>query len=90
VQPLELDYEPVRAAIARGDLAAVEAHARKLRDEHFANLVRRAATSTYSCISKLFGQVGGSRLDVPASPSIAVRRPESDGVPTMSTVHLSG
>jgi hypothetical protein len=66
VQPLKLDYEPVMAAIARGDLAAVEAHARKLRDEHIAKLVRRAATSTCLYIRKLLGQVGTSRLDLPS------------------------
>ena len=66
MQPLNPDYGPVRAAIARGDLAAVEAQARKLRDEHIAKLVRRAATRTRSYIRGLFGQVGSSGLDLPS------------------------
>jgi len=64
VQPLKLNYEPVRAAIARGDVAAVEAHARKLRDEHLAKLVRRAAASTRSYIRKLVGHAGSPKLDL--------------------------
>ena len=64
MQPLNPDYGPVRAAIARGDLAAVEAQARKLRDEHIAKLVRRAATRTRSYIRKLVGHAGSPKLDL--------------------------
>jgi hypothetical protein len=67
VQPFKLDYEPVRAAIARGDMAAVEVHARKLRDKHFAELVRRTANTARSYIRNLLGQEGTARLDLPST-----------------------
>jgi hypothetical protein len=50
VERVKLDYEPLRAAAARGDQAHIEAEARKLRDQHLANLVVRAASDTWSVI----------------------------------------
>jgi len=66
VQSRKSNYESIRAAIARRDLAAVEAHARKLRDEHLAQLVRRVATSTWSYIRTVRRHAGSSRLDLPS------------------------
>jgi hypothetical protein len=45
-----LDYEPLRAAIARGDSACIEVEARKLRDQQMAKLVHRAAAAAWSAI----------------------------------------
>ena len=47
---IKLDYEPLRVAVARGDQAHVEVEARKLRDQHIADLVVRAATGVWSVI----------------------------------------
>ena len=53
MESLELDYEPLRAAIARGDVAQIEAHARKLRDKHIADFVRNAAISCWTAIAAI-------------------------------------
>ena len=47
------DYEPLRAAARRGDRARVEVEARKLRDQHVADLVVRAATGIRSASAAL-------------------------------------
>jgi len=53
MEPIKLNYEPLRAAVARGDQAHIEAHARKLRDQHIAYLILRAATRAWSVISAI-------------------------------------
>jgi hypothetical protein len=50
MEPIKLDYEPLKAAVARRDLAHIEAEARKLRDRHIATSVARAATAAWSVI----------------------------------------
>lgn len=50
MERVKLDYEPLKAAVARRDRAHIEAEARKLRDQHLANLVVRAASDTRSVI----------------------------------------
>jgi hypothetical protein len=50
MERIKLDYEPLRAAVAQGDRAHIEAQARKLRDQHIADLVVRAATGAWSVI----------------------------------------
>jgi hypothetical protein len=50
MERIKPDYEPLRAAVARGDRARIEAEARKLRDRHLADLVVRAASDTWSVI----------------------------------------
>src|SRR6266542_6240529 len=50
MERIRLDYEPLRAAVARGDRAHIEAQARKLRDQHLADLVVRAAAGAWSVI----------------------------------------
>jgi hypothetical protein len=50
MERVKLDYEPLSAAVARGDLAYIEAEARKLRDQHLADLVVRGASDTWSVI----------------------------------------
>ncbi len=51
MERIKLDYEPLRAAVARGDRAHIEAEARKLRDRHIADLVVRAATGIWSVVT---------------------------------------
>ena len=53
MEPLNLDYGPLRAAIARGDVASIEAHARKLRDKHIADFVRNAAIGCRTVIAAI-------------------------------------
>jgi len=53
MEPLNLDYGPLRAAIARGDVASIEAHARKLRDRQIADLVRNAAIGCRTAIAAI-------------------------------------
>jgi len=50
MERIKLDYEPLRAAVAHGEQAHVEAEARKLRDQHIADLAVRAATGIWSVI----------------------------------------
>jgi hypothetical protein len=50
MERVKLDYEPPRAAVARGDRAHIEVEARKLRDQHLAELVIRAASDAWSVI----------------------------------------
>ena len=50
MERIKLDYEPLRAAVAQGDLARIEAQARKLRDQYIAKLAGRAATGAWSVI----------------------------------------
>jgi hypothetical protein len=50
MEPIKLDYGPLRAAITRADQAYVLAAARKLRNQHIANLLIRAATGARSVI----------------------------------------
>ena len=50
MERIKMDYEPLRAAVARRDLAHIEAEARKLRDRHIATYVSRAATAAWSVI----------------------------------------
>ena len=50
MEPLKLNYEPLKAAVARGDQAHIEVQARKLRDQHIAHLILRAATRARSVI----------------------------------------
>jgi len=47
---IKLDYEPLRAAVARGDSAYIEVEARNLRDQHIAELLVRAANRARSVI----------------------------------------
>ncbi len=53
MERIKLDYEPLRAAVARGDSAHIEAEARKLRDRHIAKLVACAATAAWSVIAAI-------------------------------------
>ena len=53
MERIKLDYAPLRAAAARGDRAHIEAQARKLRDQHIANVVVHAATIARSVIMAL-------------------------------------
>jgi hypothetical protein len=53
LERIKLDYEPLRTAVARGDLAHIEAEARKLRDRHMAKLVARAAAAAFSGITAI-------------------------------------
>ena len=48
MERIKLDYEPLRAAVARRDRARIEAEARKLRDHHLADLMVRAASDAWS------------------------------------------
>ena len=57
----KLDYEPLRAAVARGDSAHIEAEARKLRNQHIAALLVRAATGVVSIIITIRRGVPGCR-----------------------------
>jgi hypothetical protein len=50
MERVKLDYERLRAAVARGDRAHIEVEARKLRDQHLAALVIRAASDAWSVI----------------------------------------
>jgi hypothetical protein len=50
MERIESDYEPLRAAIARGDSAHIEVEARKLRDREIAKLVAGTATAAWSVI----------------------------------------
>ena len=50
MENIKLDYEPLRAAIVRGDSARIEVEARKLRDREMAKLVHRAAAAAWSVI----------------------------------------
>ena len=50
MEPINLDYGPLRAAVARGDQARIEALARNLRDQHIAHLVARAASGAWSAV----------------------------------------
>jgi hypothetical protein len=50
MERIKLDYERLRAAVARGDRAHIEVEARKLRDQHLAHLVIRAASDAWSVI----------------------------------------
>ena len=56
---VKLDYEPLRAAVARGDSARIEAEARKLRDRHFANLMVRGVTGAWSIIMAIGTRCSG-------------------------------
>ena len=60
MEPIKLNYEPLRAAVARGDQAHIETHARKLRDQHIAHLILRAATRARSVIMAI-GRWGFAR-----------------------------
>jgi hypothetical protein len=51
MERIKLDYEPLRAAVARRDRARIEAEARKLRDQHLAGLMVRAACDAWSAIT---------------------------------------
>ena len=53
MEPLNLDYGPLRAAITRGDVASIEAHARKLRDRQIADLVCNAAIGCRTAIAAI-------------------------------------
>jgi hypothetical protein len=53
MERIELDYEPLRAAIARGDSLHIEVEARRLRDQEVAKLVHRAAAAAWSVISAI-------------------------------------
>jgi len=50
MERIKPDYEPLRAAIARDDLAHIEVEARKLRDREIAKLVGITATAAWSVI----------------------------------------
>ena len=50
MERIKLDYEPLRAAVARRDRAHIEVEARKLRDQLLADLVIRAASDAWSVI----------------------------------------
>ena len=50
MERIKLDYEPLRAAVARADQPHVEAEARKLRNRHIANLMIRAGTGAWSVV----------------------------------------
>ncbi len=53
MERIKLDYEPLRAAVARGNRTRIEAEARKLRDHQIAHLVTRAVTDIRSSITAL-------------------------------------
>jgi len=53
MERIKLDYEPLRAAVARRDLAHIEGEAHRLRDRHMASLVARAATAASSVITAI-------------------------------------
>ena len=50
MEPIKVNYEPLKAAVARGDQALIEAHARKLRDQYIAYLILRAAARARSVL----------------------------------------
>jgi hypothetical protein len=50
MERIKLNYEPLNAAIGRGDTLHIEVEARKLRDEEVAKLVHRAAAAAWSAI----------------------------------------
>jgi hypothetical protein len=50
MERIKLDCERLRAAVARGDRAHIEVEARKLRDQHLADFVIRAASDAWSVI----------------------------------------
>jgi hypothetical protein len=55
VQSRKPDYKPIRTAIARGDVAAIEAHARKLRYAHIelrASIIstRASRVNAWECV----------------------------------------
>jgi len=50
MERIKLDYKSLRAAVARRDRAHVEVEARKLRDQHLANLVIHGASDVWSVI----------------------------------------
>ena len=50
MERIKLDYEPLRAAIARGDSLQIEVEARRLRDQEMAKLIHRAAAAAWSLI----------------------------------------
>lgn len=53
MEKIKPDYEPLRAAIARGDSAHIEVEARKLRDRQIAKLVGSTATAAWSVITAI-------------------------------------
>ena len=61
MEPIKLNYELLRAAVARGDRAHIEALARKLRDQHIAHLLQRAATGAWSVITAIGRAVSARR-----------------------------
>jgi hypothetical protein len=61
MERIKPDYEPLRAAIARGDSALIEVEARKLRDQEIAKLIARTATAAWSVITAIGRGVLGWR-----------------------------
>ena len=61
MEPINLNYQLLRAAVARGDRAHIEALARKLRDQHIAHLLQRAATGAWSVITAIGRGVSARR-----------------------------
>ena len=61
MEPIKLNYELLRAAVARGDRAQIETLARKLRDQHIARLVQRAAIGAWSVITAIGRAVSARR-----------------------------
>jgi hypothetical protein len=61
MERIKPDYEPLRAAIARDDLAHIEVEARKLRDREIAKLVARTAAAAWSVIRAIGRGVLGWR-----------------------------
>lgn len=53
MERIELDYERLRAAIARGDSAHIEVEARRLRDQEIAKLIARTATAARSAVKAI-------------------------------------
>jgi len=72
MERIKLDYKPLRAAVARRDRAHVEVEARKLRDQHLANLVIHGASDVWSVIMLVGRQVlAWSKHRYEAAPKVS-------------------
>ena len=60
MEPIKLNYEPLKAAIGRGDQAHIEAYARKLRGQYIAQLILRAVARARS-VTMAIGRGGLAR-----------------------------
>ena len=71
MERIKLDYEPLRAAVARGDRAHIEAEARKLRDQHLADLVVRATSDAWSVIMLMGRRVAWRKHRYAVAPKVS-------------------